>query len=161
MSQSISNQNACMAVLLDSPAIRDPLNDAQTPLTPQVGPRARPRKHLEARTRITYPPTHRTRRDRHRRRHLVIGRKPCMEDTVGHQLTNHRPDVLELLGWQKIPKPVQGMARGCDDLGLGGESQTDLSFHHSATIKSQGALGKHNNYPQSCSITRHMAVQVL
>jgi hypothetical protein len=55
------------------------------------------RQHIEARARIAYPPTHRTCRDPHRKRDLVIRRKPGVEDTVGYQLAHHQPDAFELL----------------------------------------------------------------
>src|SRR5215218_10269158 len=98
--------NARVSVPLDSPAIRDRLDDGQTPPTPQVGPRARLRRHLEARARVAYPPAYRIRRDRHRKRDVVIGRKPGVTDTVGHQLAHHQPDILELLGRQETFKLV-------------------------------------------------------
>src|SRR5215212_2192952 len=89
--------NACEAVLLYSPAVRDRLDDRQAPPAPQARLRARFRRHLEARARIAYPPTHRTCRDPHRKRDLVTRRKPCVEDTVGHQLAHHQPDAFDLL----------------------------------------------------------------
>jgi hypothetical protein len=55
-------------------------------------------------------------------------------DAVGHQLTHHQPDVFELLRRQDIRQLVQGMARGRDDLGLGGQSQIDLSYYQKAPV---------------------------
>src|SRR5919199_6863151 len=152
--------NARVVVPFYPPAIRDRLDDGQTPPTPQIRLGARLRRCLKARARIAYPPAHRTRRDPYHKRDPVIGREPSVEDTVGHQLAHHQPDVLQLRRWQEIRQPVQGMARGRDDLGLGDEPQIDLSFHQKVAayrpaLRALCTLGHTSLHPAwlySCSI---------
>jgi hypothetical protein len=73
------------------------------------------------------------------------------------QLAHHLPDVLELFRRQEIRQPVQSMARGRNDLGFGGESHIDLSYHLKSRNVSASIVSV--RYPQSRLATRRVGLR--